>query len=47
MAAALFTQARRYWDSVSTNLESQLDLPEVLLPQSATVLRRLTPPFLR
>jgi hypothetical protein len=43
----LFDQARRYWASVSTDLESNLDLPEILLPDSATVQRQLMPPFLR
>ncbi len=39
--------ARRYWASVSADLESALELPEVILPQSATVSRQLAPPFMR
>jgi hypothetical protein len=43
----LLDLARRYWTTVSTDLETELDLPEVILPQSATVQRPLIPPFLR
>jgi hypothetical protein len=44
---ALIALARRYWTSVSTDLESDLELPEVIPPQSGRVTRKLEPPFLR